>query len=90
MEFISLNPRPMYILSFVPFLMFIQLKIVDIIQRQQVLILGNRKSSFEQALLRLVKSTHILYFPFFFLTSTTFDSQVGYFTGWMTPMSSRR
>jgi hypothetical protein len=25
MEFVSLNPRPMYILSFVPFLMFIQL-----------------------------------------------------------------
>jgi hypothetical protein len=24
-KFVSLNPRPMYILSFVPFLMFIQL-----------------------------------------------------------------
>jgi hypothetical protein len=35
MEFVSLNPRPLYILSFVVFLMFIQLKIIDVIHLQQ-------------------------------------------------------
>jgi hypothetical protein len=36
MEFVNLNPRTMYILSFVQFLMFIQPQIIDVIHCQQV------------------------------------------------------
>lgn len=40
-------------------------------------ILGTRKLYFEQALLRFVKSMHILHLMFFFFTMTTLASHVG-------------
>jgi hypothetical protein len=44
--------------------------------------------SLGQHLLRFVKSIHILHFPFFFLTMTTFASHSGYFTSLMKPASN--
>jgi hypothetical protein len=48
-------------------------------------ILGNRNSSFGQALLRSVKSMHILYLPLAFFTITVLASHSEYFTSLMTP-----
>lgn len=48
------------------------------------------KSSFEHDLLRLVKSTQIVHFPFLFRTMTTFESHSGYWISLMTFASSRR
>jgi hypothetical protein len=48
-------------------------------------ILGNGNSSFGQALLRSVKSMHILHLPLAFFTITVLASHSGYFTFLMTP-----
>jgi hypothetical protein len=48
-------------------------------------ILGNGNSSFGQALLRSVKSMHILHLPLAFFTITVLASHSGYFTSQMTP-----
>src|SRR6187455_124572 len=48
-------------------------------------ILGNGNSSFGQALLRSVKSMHILHLPLAFFTITVLASHSGYFTSLMTP-----
>src|SRR5688572_18018 len=48
-------------------------------------ILGNGNSSFGQALLRSVKSIHILHLPLAFFTITVLASHSGYFTSLMTP-----
>ena len=46
------------------------------------------KLSFRHALLRLVWSTHTLYFPSFLGTTTTFASQFGYSTSLTNPASN--
>jgi hypothetical protein len=46
------------------------------------------KSSFEQHLLRFVKSMHIHHLSFFFLTITTFANQLGYRTSRINPTSN--
>ena len=48
-------------------------------------ILGSGNSSFGQALLRSVKSIHILHFPLAFFTITVLASHSGYFTSLITP-----
>jgi hypothetical protein len=48
-------------------------------------ILGNGNSSFGQALLRSVKSMHILHLPLAFFTITVLASHFGYFTSLITP-----
>jgi hypothetical protein len=48
-------------------------------------ILGNGNSSFGQALLRSVKSMHILHLQLAFFTITVLASHSGYFTSLMTP-----
>jgi hypothetical protein len=48
-------------------------------------ILGNGNSSFGQALLRSVKSIHILHLPLAFFTITVLANHSGYFTSLMTP-----
>ncbi|WZZ50667.1 hypothetical protein YC2023_050774 [Brassica napus] len=49
-------------------------------------ICGNGKLSYGHALLRSVKLMHTLHFPFFFLTTTGFASQSGYWTSRMEPI----
>lgn len=48
-----------------------------------LLIFGKGKLSFKQALLRSMKSTHILHFPVLFFTITILTSQFGYMTSRM-------
>src|SRR5688572_25588151 len=48
-------------------------------------ILGNENSSFGQALLRYVKSMHILHLPLAFFTITVLANHSGYFTSLITP-----
>jgi hypothetical protein len=48
-------------------------------------ILGSENSSFGHALLRSVKSMHILYLPLAFFTMTVLANHSGYFTSLMTP-----
>jgi hypothetical protein len=48
-------------------------------------ILGNGNSSFEHALLRYVKSIHILHFPLAFFTITVLASHSWYVTSLITP-----
>jgi hypothetical protein len=48
-------------------------------------ILGNQNSSFGHALLRFVKSMHILHFPLAFFTITVLASHSGYVTSLITP-----
>jgi hypothetical protein len=48
-------------------------------------ILGKWNSSFGHALLRSVKSIHILHFPLAFFTMTVFASHSGYVTSVITP-----
>ncbi|XP_019256703.1 PREDICTED: zinc finger BED domain-containing protein RICESLEEPER 2-like [Nicotiana attenuata] len=52
------------------------------------LMCGNGNESFGHALFRSVKSTHILYFLFFFLTITTLAIHLGYFASLMEPFSN--
>ena len=49
-------------------------------------ICGNGKLSFGQALFSSVKSTQTLHLPFFFLSTTGFASQLGYFASVMEPI----
>ena len=58
------------------------------VESTKVSILGSGQLSFGHALLRSVKSTHILHFPLFFLTMTTFASQSGQYTSQIKPASS--
>jgi hypothetical protein len=51
--------------------------------RESILSIGN--SSFGQALLRSVKSMHILYLPLAFFTITVLASHSGYFASLITP-----
>jgi hypothetical protein len=48
-------------------------------------LLGNENSSFGHALLRSVKSIHILYFPLAFFTMTVLASHSRYVTSLITP-----
>jgi hypothetical protein len=48
-------------------------------------ILGKGNSSFRHALLRSVKSIHILHFPLAFFTITVLASHFGYVTSLITP-----
>jgi hypothetical protein len=48
-------------------------------------ILGSENSSFGHALLRYVKSMHILHFPLAFFTMTVLASHSGYVTSLITP-----
>src|SRR5688500_5026838 len=48
-------------------------------------IIGNGNSSFGQALLRSIKSMHILHLPFAFFTITVLASHSGYLTSLITP-----
>lgn len=47
------------------------------VESTNVSIRGRGKLSFGQSLFRSVKSTHILHFPFTFMTNTTFDNHSG-------------
>jgi hypothetical protein len=51
-------------------------------------ILGNGNSSFGQALLRSIKSMHILHLPLAFFTITVLASHFGYLTSLITPALS--
>jgi hypothetical protein len=53
-------------------------------------ILARGKLSFEQHLLRSVKSVHIHHFPFFLWTITMFSNHYGYVTSLINPTSNRR
>jgi hypothetical protein len=48
-------------------------------------ILGNENSSFRHALLRSMKSMHIIHFPLAFFTITVLASHSGYVTSLITP-----
>src|SRR5688572_10972486 len=56
-----------------------------VVASTRVSILGNGNSSFGHALLRSVKSIHILHLPLAFFTITVLDSHSGYVTSLITP-----
>ena len=51
---------------------------------------GRGKGSFGQALFKSVKSIQTLHFPFFFFTTTVFESQIGYCTSRIALNAKRR